>query len=194
MILTPQVLQDVGTLRRSDIPAELFTGTGLNPKPRFRVEVGEHTFWQGQSFRAFYEFSIAQGATQVIRVTTTVNVEVSSQRMLLDTGSVRLSAAAGGTPGGVWTPVAGVFPANQMTGTPAYAQTTTLDTGGTHTGGTERDVLRLVTNLQGNSANSIGGTTGSTRGIAPAVYYVRLQNIGTITATGVYYLDWSERP
>ncbi len=193
MILTPQVIQ-YGTFPKwSGLPAEIFTGSGVSPKPRFRVEVGEHTFWQGQNFRSFYEFSIAQGATQVVRVTVAVNSEVSSQRLSVDAGSIRLASASGGTPGGTWTTVAGQFPVNQMTDTPVYAKTTLIDTGGTHTGGTERDLLRVVSNLQGNSASTIGAAIGNTRGLAPGVYYVRLQNIGTVTATGVYYLDWSER-
>ena len=175
------------------LPLEVLTGSGATPKPRIRVEVGEHTFWQGQGFRAFYEFSIAQGATQVIRVTAGGNIEVSSQRITVDAGSIRMAAASGGTPGGTWTTVAGQFPVNQMSDTPVYAKTTLVDTGGTHTGGIERDLLRIVSDLQGNAASTIGAVIGNTRGLSAGSYYVRLQNIGTVNATGVYYLDWSER-
>lgn len=193
MILTPQVMQEGIFQRWGVFPAELLTGAGATPKPRLRVEIGEHTFWEGRAFRAFYEFSIPVSTTRVIRVTTTKNVEIATQRISLDNGSIRMAAASGGTPGGTWTTVAGQFPVNQMTDTPAYTKTTLIDTGGTHTGGTERDVLRMVSNLQGNSASTIGAGINTTRGIAPGVYYVRLENIGTGTATGVYYLDWSER-
>lgn len=180
----------------SNMPKEIFTGTGADPRPRLRVDVAQTSFWEGREFRHVQEFSIAQGATLVLRFICDIDFIVFLQRISIDAGAIRFSSVnSGGTAGGSWTSQV-VMPKNQMSlpNRAAYTGHLTIDAGGTYTGGTERDVMRLRTDTQGNSQASIGVTADDARGVGAGTYYVRLQNIGSGTSTGVYYIDWEERP
>ena len=70
---------------------------------RLRVENGQTGFFAGREARTFYEFSIASGATQVIKVVAPVDTIVEDLALELDLASVRLELVTGGTEGGTFS-------------------------------------------------------------------------------------------
>lgn len=177
-------------------PDVLVSGGGLNGiTPRVKVDVGQTGFYAGREFRSFRELSIAASGSLVIRVTAAVNTIVFGLEVTINTGELRLESVTGGTPGGTFNQSLPVIARNSMTDTPVYAAQNTLAAGGTHTGGTLLDVILLKTNNNTNQANTIGGTSGDERGVAPAVFYQRFTNLSATDAiTGVWRLRWEERP
>ncbi len=77
---------------------------------------------------------------------------------------------------------------------PVYASQVVLTAGGTHTGGTELDVIRLKAANSSGNAVSVGNMEDSQRGVGPGTYYFRLQNLGTGSITGTLKTRWEERP
>lgn len=165
-------------------------------KPRLRVDVAETSFFEGREFRTFLELNIVAGATQVVRFTATKNFILHEQSLSIESGSVRMSAVAGdGSPGGTFNVALPVIGKNRMTERPLpyYEATTTVATGGTHTGGTEVEVMRLSTSNATAQQSSVGATVASERGLPAGTYYIRLANLGSGSVVGVYNLFWEER-
>lgn len=175
-------------------PEELVTGLGPDTKPRVRVDVGQTGFFEGREFRAFWDGTIAAGATQVLRITVPINIIVFEQLLNTDASSILLTALQGGTSGGTFTDITSIFRKNEMTPVPAYTRQVSIATGGNHTGGTTRDITRMVSNVPGSAAASIGGVAADERGLAAGTYYVRLNNYGASSANVTYKLFWEERP
>lgn len=197
MILTSTLIRKGVALLQSDFPHELLTGLNSTPLPRMRVDVAQTGFFEGREWRAFWDGNIAAGATQVIKLVSTVNFIVFEQSFDTDNSTVVWSTYQGGTEGGTFsTGSIGKFRKNEMTDAPAETATSLvlLSTGGTHTGGTQRDIARKVSTVSGQSATTIGGTVADERGIAPGTYYIRLQNTGAQAANVTYKLFWEERP
>ena len=179
------------------------TSDRLSDFARVKVDVGQTSFFEGREFRMFKELNIPASGTYVIRATVPVNTILMSARLELDLGNVRVGTYVGGTPGGVFTDMATVFGVNNMT--PGidhrndypgiYVRQNVLADGGTHTGGTELDVVRLRTAANANQGGSAGVDPDEPRGIAPGTYYFRLQNLSaTDIATGTFKIRWEERP
>lgn len=176
-------------------PADLLTDGGYGDNRRLRVDVAQTGFFAGREFRSFYEFSIAAGASLVVRATLPINIILFEQGLTVDAGEIRYSARVGGTPGGTFSNALPIINKNAMTTTPAYTPVVALHTGGTHTGGTTIDVARVHAANQQNAAVTVGGVVSDERGIAPGTYYLVLENTsGTDTATGVWRGWWEERP
>lgn len=165
-------------------------------KPRLRVDVAETSFFEGREFRTFLELNIAAGATQVVRFTATKNFILHEQSLSIESGSLRMSAVAGdGSPGGTFNVALPIIGKNRMTERPLpyYEATTTIATGGTHTNGTEVEVMRLSTSNATAQQSSVGATVASERGLPAGTYYIRLANVGSGAVVGVYNLFWEER-
>lgn len=165
-------------------------------KPRLRVDVAETSFFEGREFRTFLELNIAAGATQVVRFTATKDFILHEQTLSIESGSLRMAAIAGnGTPGGTFNVALPIIGKNRMTERPLpyYEATTTIATGGTHTGGTEVEVVRLSTSNATAQQSSVGATVASERGLPAGTYYIRLANVGSGAVVGVYSLFWEER-
>ncbi len=126
----------------SDIPREIITGTGADPRPRMRVDVGQTGFWEGRMFRTFYEFNIAAGQTAVVRFVAVEDFILHKQELMLDGGWLRFSAVLGGTAGGTFT-AAQTIGLNRMSNRPVpnHEPLSGFSTGGTHTGGTEVEIV-----------------------------------------------------
>lgn len=176
----------------SDIPVELVTGTGVDPRPRLRVDAAQTSFFEGREFRSYIELNIPAGSTTVVRFTAPQDFILHNQTLMLDDGFVRMSAATGGAEGGSWSALP-VIGKNRMASrpTPLYAAVCSLSTGGTHTGGTEVEVIRLKTSGATGQAQSVGAVSAE-RGLPAGVYYIRFQNLGSGATTGVYSLFWEE--
>lgn len=173
-------------------PADLLTSAREGTR-RLRVDLGQTGFFEGREFRAFYEYSVPSGQSAYLRATVPLNIILFSTSLTLDAGKMRMTLRVGGTEGGTWSPVA-VFPKNNMTDRPDYAGQVQIESGGTHSGGTLLDVVRLLSESAGNRATTVGGQVADERGVGPGVYYYRLENIDGQTANGVFSAFWEERP
>lgn len=174
-----------------EVPKNSITGTFPSPQPRLKVENASTAFWEGREFRMANEFSIASGATLVYKFLAPVDFVLTLQTLTVDNGSIRLGAVAGGSEGGTFTNIT-TFGKNRLASTPTYIKQITILSGGTHTGGTESEVVRLVSNGQGNSSQTIGQSIDTQRALPAGTYYLRLNNFGNGVATGVLALAWEE--
>ena len=110
----------------------------VNSRSRVRVDVAQTSFFEGREFRSFIELSIAQGATQVVKVVSPVDFVLFQQSLTVDAGGIRFAAVTGGTEGGSFSTSLPVIGKNRMTDRPLpyYDAQLTMATGGTHSGGT----------------------------------------------------------
>jgi hypothetical protein len=161
---------------------------------RVRVDVGQTGFFAGREARTLYEFSIAQEATQVIKVVSPVNTIVQTLGLDLFLAELRLELVIGGTEGGTFGTPLPIFKTNTMTTASAYTPQVTMATGGTHTGGTVVDLLRVLSGANANKATVSGATEESPQGFSAGTFYLRLINIDGNTANGIFRARWEERP
>ncbi len=192
MLKRLRLRDSVGNIHTSLLPQELITGTGADPKPRLRVDVGQTSFFEGREFRSFKEWAAATTATYVIRATVPVNTILFELGIEIEEGAARIETVVGGTPGGSFSEVLPIFGANNMSDrpTPFYVAQNVIEAGGTHTGGTVLDVLRAKTSGNSNFAGSVGSSTGAERGVAIGTYYFRITLTGAI---GILKMRWEER-
>ena len=176
-------------------PFDLLTDGGTGPSRRLRVDVGQTGFFAGREFRTFREFAIPAGQTLVLRVTVPINVILMEQALEIDAGSLRITNASGGTPGGTFSETLPIIGKNNMTDRPSpfYVNQVTFHAGGTHTGGFVFDIHRAVAATATAQQITVGNVVGDERGVAPNTYYIRYENIGSGTATGTLWLIWEER-
>lgn len=170
---------------------------------RLRVDMAQTGFFEGREFRTFKEFNVAASATYVIKAVVPLNIILFGLELTIDDGFVRLSTAVGGVEGGTFSEVLPAFVTNNMSAGSdhrkarsgsIYAAQVALSGGGTHTGGTELDVIRLKTTNASGSAISVGNMPDSERGVGAGTYYFRLANLGTGAALGTLKTRWEERP
>lgn len=164
-----------------------------------RVDVGQTGFFAGREFRSYYELNVAAASTINLRFVSPVNFILWEQTLSLDSGGRRMRVFTGATTSGTWTPRPAIG-RNRMTDRPApyYTPVGVLSVGGTFTGGTEVELLRLRTNTnQGNASSStVGARASDERGLPPGEYVISLEPLTGVTdaATGVYSIEWEERP
>lgn len=144
-------------------------------------------------YRTFKELSIGAGATYTIRVVVPANVVLHYLDLSLDEGAVKLSTLAGGT----WAETLPVFKTNNMTVGPDRladrASTTVVTAGGTVTGSTVLDVVRIKTAGATGQAITVGNSASDSRGIAPGTYYFQFLALGSGAVTGTFKVAWEER-
>lgn len=176
------------------------TSDKLSGFDRIKIDVAQTSFFEGREFRTFKEFSIAVAATYVIRVVVAADIILNQIQLDLDAGAIRMGTYVGGTPGGSFLETIPSFMRNNMSIGPNKRFNPTsgvvITAGGTHTGGTELDVLRVrtSTNIGNQSSTTVGASAGDERGIAANTYYFRLNNFhATDTATGTLHVAWEER-
>lgn len=157
------------------------------------VQVADIGFWQGRQYRSFLEFNIPTGQSVVVRFTAATDFVLKVQNLAVDSGGIRLTAYRGATSGGSWT-LMPVIAKNIMGVTPVVAAKSIIETGGTVSGGTPVEIVRVVTSNSTARAASVGQSTGDERGLAAGVYHIKLENLSNGAATGVYTLIFEERP
>ena len=171
-----------------------------NQVARLRVDEDEIGFFQGWQFRAYAELSIPIATEQSFRFTSPVDFILRSQRLDLDGGGLRAAIFVGAViPAGVWTalPIVGRNRmSNKYRPEPFYVPQVTIETGGTFTGGTEVEVIRLRSASQSVAASTVGISADDERGLPAGTYYIRMQPLAGVndTSTGLYTLAWEERP
>lgn len=151
----------------------------------------ERSFNSGYDFRAFYEFNISAGTTQVIKVVSTIDTVVRILAVELDAGSLSFELVNGGTEGGTFNGNITVWRSNTMTTCPERDIGVTFTTNGTHTGGTVVDKFSLAATNQTGPAYL---SEDLPIGFAPGTFYLRLVNGGNQSATGIFRARWEERP
>ena len=174
-------------------PAKLMTD-GDGDFARLRVDSGQTGFFAGREARTFYEFSIPNGQSQVIKVVSPSDTIVQTFSLELDLASLRLELVVGGTEGGTFNTPLPIFKTNTMTTASDYTPQVTMNRGGTHTGGTVVDLLTAISGANANKAVSQTATEALPQGFAAGTFYIRLINTDGATATGIFRARWEERP
>jgi len=190
---SPVTLTDIAGKSMQD----LLTDGGDGPNRRWRVDVGQTGFFGGREFRTFKELNVAASTTYVIKAVVPINLILFGLTVSAETGHVRLATVVGGTEGGTFSETLPIFGRNNMSErpTPFYTPVVVLTAGGTHTGGTEIDVVRVKTNNNQNQSSTVTGEGGDERGVAVGTYYFRLENLSATDAiVGAFSARWEERP
>ena len=190
---------------RHGLPPHLFSADPDDTGSAARVltESARTGFHEGRQFRTFHEYNIASGTSQWIRATVTDDIVLLDTSISLDNSRLRLTLWVGGTPQGTWDVPVPTIPKNTMAVAPVTASFVTLDAGGSlvltgdettdPAGAVKLDVVRLISESQGNRANTVGGKVADERGVGANVYYYRLQNIDGAPAEGVFSAVWENQ-
>lgn len=161
---------------------------------RLRVDVGQTGFFAGREARTFYAFSIPTASSTVIKVVSLTDTIVQQFAASLDAAALQLELVVGGTEGGTFNVPLPIIKTNTMSTASAYTPQVTMTAGGTHTGGTIVDILRLKAGSPLPQAVEVTASEDLPNGFAAGTFYIRLVNIDGETATGVFRARWEERP
>jgi hypothetical protein len=161
---------------------------------RVRVDVGQTGFFAGREARTFYKFSIATGATQVIKVVAPTDTIVQTFSVELDLAELRIELVVGGTEGGTFDTPLPIFKTNTMSTASDYTPQVTMNRGGTHTGGTVVDLLTVIAGDKEQKSTPVNVSENLPLGFAAGTFYIRLTNTDGATATGIFRARWEERP
>lgn len=139
--------------------------------------------WDKKRWRFYHEFN----ADVTLKFTSTKDFILQFQQLTTFSGSCRAVIKTGGTEGGSFdTPVTTIFNKNTIGGEPASPFT--VLSGGTQTGGTEREVLRSDSGTGGGVASL--GTAVGWRLLPAGTFYIFLDTSGT--PSGQYNLEVEE--
>jgi hypothetical protein len=174
-------------------PIKLMTDDN-GPYSRVRVDVGQTGFFAGREARTYYEFSIASGATQVIKVVSQTDTIVQVFAVELELAEIRVELVVGGTEGGTFNTPLPIFKTNTMSTASAYTPQVTMNRGGTHTGGTVVDLLTAVSGPNPNKSVASSASENLPQGFPAGTFYIRLINTDGATASGIFRARWEERP
>lgn len=181
------------------------TSDRLSNFDRLRVDAAQTSFWEGREFRTFLELNIVAAATLVIKAVVPLDIVLFGLSAEIEIGALRIATAVGGTEGGSFSNTLPIFGANNMTNPTNHRKTygvganafytpqVVLTSGGTLTGGTTLDVLKLKTQGNSQQASSVGSASTDERGVAPNTYYFVINNPSNDTVTGVFKARWEER-
>jgi len=163
--------------------------------PRLRVDSAQTGFFEGREFRSYYEFSIAAGATARLKYTANTEFILFNQTLTVDAGGIRFTAVAAATEATAFSSALPIIGKNRMLERlqPYYNAANTIHSGGTYSGGTVVEVVRVVASQSTAQESTVGGLIADERGLPEGVYFLNLENISNGTATGVYSLFWEER-
>lgn len=178
-------------------PFDLLTDGGNGPSRRVRVDSAQTGFFAGREARTFRALNIAAGSSQVIKAVVPVNTILMALSVEIVNGDLTVETVKGGSPGGSFDEPLPIIPTNLMSTVPAptYSPQVTLHAGGSHSGGTVIDILRVRSEGLGSSSQTVGANQDSVRGVAADTYYFRLSAAAGLTSVdGVLHARWEERP
>jgi hypothetical protein len=138
-------------------------------------------FLDGKSYRLYKAFA----ANTQIRFVATRPFLLKSQTMYCDAGQATAVISAGSTLGGSWTALPTKFAVNG-TVSPVPTPTSTVEEGGTITGGTERERMRAAS----GAGVGIVNTVVTPRLLPAGTYSIALTVTGTTAA--IYTIEWDE--
>lgn len=164
---------------------------------RVNIDSQLASFYAGTLARTFYELSIGAGLSVYIRMQRPVDIILKSFKLAVNAGEIRLEIYRGATPAGVWSTELPILPKNEtaLRPLPLYVPKSSLQTGGTFSGGTLYDVLDILTANATAQQSTVGGEAQSDLG-APkdSVGYYKFTNPGSGTAKGIFSAWWEELP
>lgn len=194
VIVQSMLAQNASEYSLVDLPHDVWTSSKEKFR-RLRVDTGQTGFFEGREFRSFIELNIAAGANVVLKFVSPVDFILFEQRLVVDAGSCKFTAITGGTEGGIYSTSLPIIGKNRMASrlSPYYSPQITISTGGTITGGTVVEVVRVVAANATAQQQSVGGINDSERGLPAGTYYLKIENIGSGAVTGTYSLTWEER-
>ena len=150
------------------------------------VQMQSMGFWRGKQFRAYREFSLAGAGTLTLRFVCAKDFLLTSQSLYVDDGAARLVVSTGGTPAGSWVAVPTVNAMFRIGIDPVTSNI--LTSGGSVTGGTEREVLR--SDSGGGAGIGFDNRISGVRGLPAGTYYFTITATGT--TTGMYSFEYEE--
>lgn len=148
-------------------------------------------FLDGKTFRAFKLLKIPGNTTYVVKLVLPVPVYFTKFDVALDASTVEIETVSGGTEGGLSQEGWSRIKMNRARPT-SYLAKTEITAGGTHTGGTTIDVVRIKTDGNATRGASVIQNDGSIRGIAAGTYYWRFVNKTADEALGTVKIEWEE--
>jgi hypothetical protein len=194
-LIVQSILETITPFTGIDLPRDLYTSDNEGFR-RLRVDAGQTSFFEGREARTFKELNVAAAATYVIKAVVPLNIILFDLTVVLDDGGLRVTTLVGGTEGGTFSETLPILNKNNMTSrpTPFYTPQVILTAGGTHTGGTSLDIVRVVAATATAQRSSVGSGAFDERGVLAGTYYFRLENISSSAATGTFSAWWEERP
>lgn len=151
-------------------------------------------YYEGKEFRTFFDIAGATASIKVLKFVSPINFSLHLQQFVLNLGELTFEAAVGGTEGGSFNtalPLIGTNRTNERPDT-TYTPQVTITTGGTHTGGTVVELVKVKSGGNANLVSSVGGSLNDDRMLPPGTYYLRFTAVDE--TKGVYALRWEERP
>jgi PKD repeat protein len=158
-------------------------GSALSRWGVLLIDIVAPGLWQGRAFRVYHEFT----ANTVIQFIADTDFALDTQTLSVLAGEARVEILTGGTPGGTFTPLPTHFN-KKLTSTPV-APTFIIGAGGTHTGGTQREVLSAVTSAGGQAVTAATESQGK-RLLPAGTYYMRVTVTGT--TRGMYAVEYDK--
>lgn len=149
-------------------------------------------FVRGREFRTFKDLNIASAGVYTIRIVVPKNTILTGLDLVITSGDVKLETISGGTVGGSFAETLPRINTNLMAGTPAYSPTVVMTAGGTVTGGTVIDVVRVKADSNAARQTAVGNTTSDQRGIAAGTYFWRFTNATGDAVVGTFKARWQE--
>lgn len=159
---------------------------------RIFVDAGNISPPDNKHYFMFHEYSVSSNGTEVVKVVITGDTVMESFIIKVMAGTARVEIVSGGTEGGTFSQSVPVFPTNTMSTAAPRASTTTVQSGGTVTGGTTLDLF--LVNTGDNAHQSVGVSVGETFqiGFPAGTYYIRVTNTDNSASSGLIKALWHE--
>lgn len=159
---------------------------------RIFVDAGGVNPVENRQYFMFHEFSMAAGASEVVKVVITSDTIMNAFSIKVMSGKARVEIVAGGTEGGTFNQSIPVFPVNGMSTAIPRTTTTTMTSGGTLTGGTVMDLFLVNTGDNVNQSSGVTSGEDFAIGFPAGTYYIRVTNTDNSTAAGLIKALWTE--
>ena len=159
---------------------------------RIFVDAGGVNPAENRQYFMFHEFSMAAGASEVVKVVITGDTVMNAFSVKVMSGKARVEIVAGGTEGGTFNQSIPVFPVNGMSTAIPRTTTTTMTSGGTLTGGTVMDLFLVNTGDNVNQSSGVTSGEDFAIGFPAGTYYIRVTNTDNSTAAGLIKALWTE--
>lgn len=152
------------------------------------VQLQSLGLWEGRQFRQYRAFT-GSGATVQLRFAASKPFILTAQTLYVDDGLAQIRVLTGATPSGTWTNTATQQSKNRYSAAAlAYVQGNFMQTGGTFTGGTERELFRADS---GSGAGMAFSNIDQNARVLPAGdYYFEITMTGA--TSGIYSFEWEE--
>lgn len=144
------------------------------------------SLWQGHQYRAYAPFNLTNTGTQVFKFVCPFDFLFTAHSAYLDEGDIHAEIYIGSTEAGVWTTVGTHFNLNSLPGSNP-APTAVISTGGTITGGSQRELHMLKTG--GGNPQGQEGLLSGQRLVPAGTYYVKLTAQG-VASNGIWRMAY----